>query len=130
VALTREQAEEDYGVLLLCIVRDVFNAAGVEFMFSAALADALNELDDAPWSEWRGPNDTQAAHRQSQNELARLLKPFGIRPRPIWPPGSRHQRGKSRRGYRRDQFTSAWGAYCPATDTPSHDSKIKHLRSV
>jgi hypothetical protein len=84
-------------------------------------------MRDVVWKRYNGP---QAPRRLSQSALAQLLRPFGIQPRAVWPPGPRQQRGSSRRGYRRDQFTSAWAAYCQSADTPTHGSKIKHLRRI
>ena len=62
----------------------------------------------------------------SQSDLARMLRPFGIRPHTIWPV----QRGpgaKSRRGYLRADFEAAWAAYCSAPDTATQPSKIIRL---
>ena len=44
----------------------------------------------------------------TQGELARLLRPFGIRPKTIWP-AQRRPGDKSRRGYGRAQFAAAHG---------------------
>jgi hypothetical protein len=123
-----EQQEEDVGVRLLADIRDFDAGVGVDVMFSSALADALVDIDDAPWEAWCGVHDNHAPRRLGQAELAKLLKPFGIRPRSIFPPGGRQARGSSRKGYRRSQFIGAWAAYCPAAGTPAHGGKIKYLR--
>ena len=68
---------------------------------------ALNEMDDASWSEWRGVRDVQQPRPLSQGELALLLRPFRIRPRTIWP-----RRATSAKGYYRHQFKQAWRSYC------------------
>ena len=39
----------------------------------------------AAWAEWRGVNDDRSPHKLTQSELARLLQPFGIRSKTIWP---------------------------------------------
>ena len=65
-----------------------FDAGNVDFMFSETLVNALNEVDDAPWSEWRGINDAQAPRCLSQSALAQRLRPFGIRPRTILAAGA------------------------------------------
>jgi hypothetical protein len=54
---------------------------------SVTLAAELNAIDDAPWSEWHGLRDDQQPRRLSPGELAKMLAPFGIRPRTIWPLG-------------------------------------------
>jgi hypothetical protein len=62
----------------------------------------------------------------TQGELARLLRPFQIRPKTIWP-AQRRFGDRSKRGYWRSQIEAAWRAYCPAADTPAEASKIIQL---
>ncbi len=59
----------------------------------------------------------------TKRKLAHMLKPFGIRPKTIWPL-KRGANDKSARGYMRDQFERAWKSYC---DTPSsqRNSKVR-----
>jgi hypothetical protein len=66
---------------------------------------------DGFWGEWRGPNDERPPRKLTQGELARLLRPFQIRARTIWPP-QRRPGDRSKRGYLRSQFEAAWRAYC------------------
>jgi Protein of unknown function (DUF3631) len=91
------------------------------------LAAELDAIDDAPWSEWRGLRDDQQPRRLSPGELAKMLAPFGIRPRTIWPLG-RTPGSNCAKGYHRSQFEAAWRSY--ASGTPSQASNPKHLRSV
>jgi hypothetical protein len=63
-------------------------------------------MDDAAWGEWRGIRDDRQPRKLSQGELARLLAPFGIRPRSIWPP-RRTSESKSAKGYLRRDFEKA-----------------------
>jgi hypothetical protein len=110
-------------VTLLADIRTVFQERGVDRIASSALVDALLGLDDGLWSEWRGPNDDRPPRKLTQGELSRLLRPFGIRPKTIWP--TRRRPGdRSSRGYSRLQFEEAWRAYCPSPDTPTQPSKI------
>ena len=119
-ALTREAAvafskschDEDILVVLLQHILEVFDACGVDRLASKTLVDALVDMDDAGWSEWRGLRDDQQPRQLSQGELARLLAPFCIRPRSIWPRLRRQDNGKSSKGYFRWQFEAAWRAYC------------------
>jgi hypothetical protein len=67
----------------------------------------LNDIEDAPWSEWQGVHDGRQPCRLSQNTLASLLKPFLIRPRKFWPL-RRGPTTKSLRGYFRSQFEAAY----------------------
>jgi len=115
--------DEDPGVSLLADIGKVFLARGVDRIGSKDLVEAMLELEDAVWAEWRGVNDDRSPHKLTQSELARLLQPFGIRSKTIRPlarkPGDR-----SCRGYTRDQFEAAWAAYCPTADTATQPSKI------
>src|SRR5262249_1262563 len=104
----------------------VFLGLGVDRITSAALVEALLDLDDGMWADWRGPNDNRPTRKLNQSELARLLRPFGIRPKTIWP-AQRRPCDKRFRGYLRAQFETAWAAYCPTADTPTHPAKIIHL---
>jgi hypothetical protein len=127
VELCANRPDEDPGVTLLTDIRSVFLALGVDRITSEGLVAALVGLDDGFWHEWRGLNDDQPPRRLTQGELARLLRPFGIRPKTIWP-AQRRPSDKSKRGYTRGQFESAWRAYCPAPDTPTQSGRIIGLR--
>jgi hypothetical protein len=97
-------------------------------LFSEMLVVALNDMEDGLWSEWRGLRDDQQPRRLSQAELARLLAPFHIRPRTIWP-ARRKEGGRSRKGYRRSQFLAAWQSYCDG-GTPAQRGTIRQLRGA
>jgi hypothetical protein len=127
IALCANRPDEDPGVVLLTDIRSVFQTRGINRISSAALVEALLALDDGLWNEWRGPHDDRPPRKLTQGELARLLSPFDIRPRTIWP--LRRQPGdKSSRGYYWHQFEPAWRAYCPPSDTPTQRGKIRYLR--
>jgi hypothetical protein len=91
------------------------------------LVAELNELLDAPWSEWRGPRDDQAPRRLSQSELARVLSTFGIKSKWIWPL-RRSAKAKSSKGYYRKQFEAAWASYCDGT--AAQPSNLRYLRGA
>ena len=83
--------DEDAGVVLLSDIRDIFNRTSAERMASFDLIAALLDVEESGWSEYRGPHDEQMPRKLSQGEMARLLRPFGIRPRPIWPAAKRRK---------------------------------------
>ena len=85
VAFAQAYRDEDIVVILLRDIREIFDARGVDRLSSKALVDALNAMDDAGWSEYRGPHGDQQPRKLTPGELARLLQSFGIRPRTIWP---------------------------------------------
>ena len=121
--LHSNRPDEDPGVSLLADIGKVFLARGVDCIGSKDLVEAVLELEDAVWAEWRGVNDDRSPHKLTQSELARLLQPFGIRSKTIWPLACKPS-DRSCRGYTRDQFEAAWAAYCPTADTATQPSKI------
>jgi hypothetical protein len=125
VELCANRPDEDPGVTLLADIRTVFVALGIDRISSEALVAALIGLEDGFWGEWRGLNDDRPPHKLSQGELSGLLRPFGIRPRTVWPK-QRRPGDKSKRGYYRSQFEAAWASYCPG-DTPTQPRKNMRL---
>jgi Protein of unknown function (DUF3631) len=121
--------DEEASVILLSDLRDIFNRSTADRASSEYLIEQLHDLDSM-WLEYRGIRDDQPPRKLTAAEMARLLKPFGIKPRSIWPLGSgragRKQAG-SRKGYFRQQFEQAWARYCQQDGTPAHFGKIKHL---
>ena len=130
LAFARGHRDEDIGVVLLRDIRHQFDLQDADRFTSVGLVAALNAMDDAPWSEWRGIRDDQSPRKLSPGELAKILAPFRIRPRSIWPAtGKRAASGKgSSKGYLRAQFEHAWAAYCSEGDTPAQPSNINMLR--
>jgi putative DNA primase/helicase len=126
VALSADRPDEDAGVVLLTDIRTIFQARNVDRIGSAALIEALVELGDGRWAEFRGVNDDRPPRKLTQPQLALLLRPFGIGSRTIWPL-QRKPSDKSSRGYLQSQFELAWRAYCFAADTPTQPSKIMEL---
>jgi hypothetical protein len=123
VALSADWLDEDPGVVLLNDIRTDFGGLRADRIASSALVEALVRLDDGPWHEWRGVNDDRPPRKLTQSELSRLLRPFGIRPKTIWP-ARRGPGDRSSRGYLRSDFEPAWHSYCPSADTPTQPSKI------
>ena len=122
--------DEDLGVRLLSDIRDIFDRQpAADRLTSAILVEALIELPDGIWSEWRGPQDNQVPHKLTQGSLALMLAPFGIRSRSVWS-GKRAPGVSSHKGYLRSQFEAAWASYCDEAGTPAHASNINHLRGV
>jgi hypothetical protein len=113
VTFAHSYTDEDVGVILLGDLRTVFDLSKAEHFASERLVRELHHLDDSMWSDWRGVRDDLQPHKLSQHELSRLLRPFGIRPKSIWFDGH----ARSRKGYTRDQFESAWRKYCSENGT-------------
>jgi len=111
VALSTGEAREDsesQGVRLLIDIYSVM--ADEDKIITTELVRRLLALDEAPWGDINGrPLDPR--------RLARLLKPFGIRP------GSVRIGPSTAKGYERTAFADAWERYAPSIG-PS----IRHVR--
>jgi DNA polymerase I len=109
--------EESVGVRLLLDIRRVFTEAGVDRFSTERLLGALAEIEEAPWGDWHGRRITPQA-------LARLLRPFGIRP-DKWREGDR-----TVRGYALASFEDAFARYLPSgalePPQPPHPSSDGH----
>jgi hypothetical protein len=95
------QQEEDTsaGVRLLGDLREVFGPA--EALYSTTVLERLHKLDDGPWAEWYG-------HPLSTRDLAKLLRPFGVRAKNVREPA-----GEPRKGYARSDLHEPWARYVP-----------------
>jgi hypothetical protein len=122
VKLSANRVYIEPGVALLGDVLLVFQEKGVDRLTSKDLVAGLLGLNDGDWNEWCGPKEDQTPHRLTQSELAAMLRPFHIRPRTIWPKGSRSG-SRSSRGYTKASFQRAWDSYC-RDDTPTQPSRI------
>jgi hypothetical protein len=92
--------DESAGVRLLADIRVIFNEHGVDRLPSSTLLTALNALDESPWGDWYGKPLTARG-------LARLLKPFMIKPRQT------RFGVETLKGYETDSFADAWERYLP-----------------
>jgi Protein of unknown function (DUF3631) len=111
-------------ILLLSDIRKNFDMRGVNCLPTKTLLEALNDVDEAEWSEFCGIRGDQPPHKLKETELARMLRDFAIRSRTIWPP-NRTLKSKSFKGYRRSQFEKAWGQYCADGGTASRGNNIR-----
>ena len=74
---------------------------------SKILVEELSKLEDQPWGDWRHGKPI------TQNALAQLLKPFGIRSKTV------RDGDKTAKGYMFDQFTDAFKRYATRRNSPS-----------
>lgn len=99
--LCGEREEASYRVLLLSDVRTAFKEAQADRMTSGQICEYLQKMEERPWPEWRDGKPI------TPRQLARLLEPFGMRPRQM-KIGSDNVRG-----YELEQFTEAFSRYVP-----------------
>jgi hypothetical protein len=88
------------GVTLLRDIREVFDC---QEMFSRELVEKLSALDESPWKEFG-----RSRQPISMRQLGKLLKPYGICSRDVYPEG---EHGK---GYRLADFVKAFERYLPS----------------
>jgi hypothetical protein len=106
--------DDDLGTQLLMHCRDAF--AGVTAIAKLSTGDLLallvNRGDDSPWAGWWGKDLADDRPKGPASRLARMLKPFGVKPKEIW------LNGEKTRGYEQAAFEVAWARYCPPTAPP------------
>jgi hypothetical protein len=98
-----KRAENDsIGVRLLADIQCVFDEKAADRLATSQLLDALCANDEAPWGDWYGKP-------LSGRALAKLIRPYGIRPnQTVW-----LGQGKSAKGLKREQFEDAFSRYLP-----------------
>jgi putative DNA primase/helicase len=94
---------ESHRVRLLRDVRAIFEANGWDRVGSQTLCDTLVSLEEAPWAEYRKGKGLAPA------QLARMLKPFGVKSRNIRLPD-----GTTPKGYYREAFEETFRRYLPS----------------
>jgi hypothetical protein len=81
-------------------VKRIFDESEAEKLHSKTITNALVDLEESPWGDWRGkPFEPRA--------LARILKRYDIKSEQVWVDA------QNRHGYRREQFEEAWERYLP-----------------
>jgi hypothetical protein len=118
--LSSNRPDEDPGVVLLGDIRVVFRKLDVDRIASAELILELLATNDF-WTDWR---DERPGRKLTQGDLARLLRPFHIKSKSIWP-AERAPNSRSKKGYTRDQFERAWRAYCSDGTAPQTNRNIR-----
>jgi len=114
--LTGEHREdsESLGVRLLRDCRTAFNESGEDSFATGKLLERLRAPEDVPWQALQGePLDA--------TRLARVLKPYGIRPKKL------REGEDTYRGYCRAWFEDAWARYLPADpEDPEQGEQAEH----
>jgi len=105
-ALSGVDEDETYAIQLLEDLKTMFLHNGEKNMSSTEIVQQLAQREDRPWPEY---NKGQAL---TVNAMAKLLKPFKIRPRQVLVNGRKAQ------GYKAEQFKWAFKRYVP-DDKPS-----------
>lgn len=91
--------DESHGIRLLSDIRSCFEEHGADRIKSFTLLDSLKSNEESPWSE------INRGFPLTPPGLARLLKPFDIRPHDLRFADGTHK------GYERNDFEDAWARY-------------------
>jgi Protein of unknown function (DUF3631) len=100
--------------MLLADIKASYESKATDRLWSEDLCEALAAIEGRPWAEWK-------AHRRanpkplSKNQLARLLADFHVTPDSIW------INGRTKKGYRLEQFREAFERYLP--DYPLYETE-------
>jgi hypothetical protein len=105
-----DRDEVTTGTLLLGAIREAFGVA--EKMATSDLLAAINADEQLPFGGWRDGKGLDS------RGLARLLKPYGVRPRTVELPD-----GRSLKGYLKEMFSEPWSRWLPTRTEPSEASE-------
>jgi Protein of unknown function (DUF3631) len=117
LAIAESCEDDSLGVRTLSDIEGAFKANG-DKLASADLAKHLAEIEEGPW----GP---RFGRDFGARDLAKLLKPFGIRPRTI-----RLDDGTTPKGYHRSDFADAWERYLPSREKPPQSPQAPQANKI
>lgn len=92
--------DQSLGIRLLADIKSIFDERNIDRIPSAELVKALNANEESPWSD-------MTPRQLDTTKLARLLKPYDIRPKTI------RIDETTLKGYEINQFVDAWHRYVP-----------------
>jgi len=101
---------ESYGVLLLADIREVVDPDEPVSTFGLATR-LVKEGDRGPWADWWGKlveSDSDASRKSVGHQLARKLKPYGIKSKQVTVDG------ENARGFPAGAFADAFDRYLPS----------------
>jgi hypothetical protein len=103
VALAPREADS-IGTTLLADIRSAFDEKATDRLASADMCEALAVMEGRPWAEWKHGKPL------TPNQLARMLKPFGVASENLYSGGGKAD-SKRPKGYYRHRFDEAWQRY-------------------
>ena len=113
-ALTAADGDnEGLGVLLLKDMQSAFKDKNVDAISSEALAEHLHWLEERPWLEYGRGTERKPI---SKGQIARLLRPFEIRPKTI------RVGNATPKGYALDACQDAFQRYISLPDPPAQNA--------
>jgi putative DNA primase/helicase len=106
-----DEVETHLGIQLLADLRDLFEEHQTDRLASKQIVQALTAMEGRPWPEYR------MGKPLTENQLARLLEPFGVKPKTIRLPG-----GSTPRGYLRAELEDSFSRYLASE--PQHPQQV------
>jgi len=100
--------DESYGVLMLADLRTLFEQTPEDGLPTATILNHLNGLDESPWATWAKGKGLAAQH------LAKILKPYDVRPGTIRPKGG----SPTVKGYRLEDLHETFTRYLSPSPPP------------
>lgn len=102
--LVTEVDEPGHGTRLLGRLHAIYDASGMDVLATETILKLVNADDELPFGGWRHGEGLDG------RALARLLKPYGVKPRSV-----RLSDTDTAKGYRREQLEEVWARYLPHT---------------
>jgi hypothetical protein len=122
MALTPIREESAAGIVLLQDLQALFGAHKKDWILSSDLVERLKDMEERPWPEWSKGKSITA------RQVARLLAPFEIHPKPI------RDGAMVGKGYRLEDCTDAFFRYLGISSVTrlhsSNDADLLENRSV
>jgi hypothetical protein len=111
---------ESIGPMLLADVQVAYDGAAADRLSSVDICEALTAMEGRPWAEWG-----KSKKPLTPNQLARLLKPFGITS------GQTRFGEQTRKGYYLHAFEDAFARYLgpQGVTEPKHRNKCDEMDS-
>jgi putative DNA primase/helicase len=123
LGLSQVASDDSARIQLLSDIRDIFKECDKTELTSGELITSLIVMEDRPWPEWKKGDPL------TKTQLARLLKPFGVRPDQLWIDADGKKTKK--RGYRLEWFGEVFARYLPSeTVEPVEPCNDKGLSPV
>ena len=111
-----ELADESHGVALLAAIQVAFD--GVDRVPTTDLLAIINRDEELPFGGWRDGAGLDG------RRLAKLLRPFGVKPKVI-----RVDDGSTPRGYTREALRDAWERWLPTPLEAQQAQPAQQMRS-
>lgn len=98
-----KEVDTTASIQLLADLRDLFDVHG-DRLHTAQILSKLVAMEDRPWADWRHGKPMTA------NQLSRLLKPFGVRPKDV------RIDKQVKKGYKREDCDDTFSRYLPPSE--------------